>query len=355
MNLSFEASGAFNIAADVVLLIVGFVLIIKGGDLFVDAAIKIARAVKVPEIIIGATVVSIGTTLPELITSATSVIKAVSSNDAALIAGYNSIAVGNAIGSMMCNSGLILGTVMLIKPQKTGEGFAMKGIFLLFVSGILSVFVATGSGISMWEGVVLLALFLVFTGMNIYEAAEKKPLYSSVNDAAAASASISMTAADKKNAIKKTAATALCFVAGALAIALGAELLVDNAQSLCLGIGVPQQIVGITVVAIGTSMPELVTSLTSLRKGTADIGLGNVIGANVINATLLLGLVVCISGAGLPIDDITADVAVWVMLAIVAVLVLPAVVRKKTAAWQGAAMLALYLGFIVYNITVIVI
>lgn len=342
MNLSFQADGFWGIVADIALLAAGLVLIVKGGDVFVDASIAIARSLKVPEIVIGATIVSIGTTLPEIITSTTSVIRGLAQNDASLTAGYNAIAVGNAVGSMMCNTGLILGLVMLIRPPRTGSGFAVKGIYLLCVSAVLGIFSMTGGVIEPWEGAVLLALFVAFIGLNLYEAGSSAK--ERINCAAGA-------AVGRKKISAKTVAF---FLLGAAGIALGAILLVDNAQSLCVGMGIPQQIVGITVVAIGTSLPELVTSLTSLRKGTTDIGLGNVIGANVINATLLLGLISCITGEGLPIDDVTKNVAIWVMLAIGVLLVLPTLYTKKTYKLQGAAMLALYLGFIVYNIIIIV-
>ena len=339
MNLSFQANGFWGIAADVLLLAAGFALIIKGGDLFVDSSVRIARRLGVPEMIVGATIVSIGTTLPEIVTSVTSVVKGISAGGA-LGAGYDSLAVGNAVGSVMCNAGLILGLVLLIKPPAVGDGFAVKGAYLLFSLAALAFFAATGGGISVAEGVTLLALFVVFTGMNIYGASKAMAV---------------RPAEEKAVAEVSGGREALCFTAGAAAIALGAVLLVDNAQSLCIGAGIPQQIVGITVVAVGTSFPELVASLTSLKKGAAAVGVGNVIGANVINATLLLGTVACISGKGLGIDDVTADVAVWVALAICAALVLPSAFTKKTYRWQGAAMLALYLGFIVYNAVIIVI
>lgn len=347
MDLSLRADGAFAIAFDALLLVVGLVLIVKGGDLFVDGSITIARCLKVPEIIIGATIVSVGTTLPELITSVTSVVKGVASGDAALAAGYDSIAVGNAVGSVMCNTGLILGTVLAVRPPKTDGGFAVKGMFLLCSLIVLCFFCATGGEIALWEGIVLLAFFVAFVGINLYEASCSRKTQSLRMTGIAADAPPS------RLNTKQKAKTAFSFASGALGIALGAMLLVDNAQSICVGVGIPQQIVGITVVAIGTSLPELVTSLTALRKGTADIGLGNVIGADIINATLIIGLCACIAG-DLGVDAVTGNVAVRVMLAICATLVIPSVFAKKTSRLQGAVMLALYLGFIVYNIAVLV-
>ena len=348
MNLSFSTGGFWGIAADCLLLIIGLVLIIKGGDMFVDASVAVARALRVPEIVIGATVVSIGTTLPEIITSATSVVKGMAADNAALTAGYNSLAVGNAVGSMMCNAGLILGIVILARPPRAGKGFAVKGLFLIAVTAVLSVFSFTEGRISMWEGIALLALFIVFTGINIYDT-------SASSRVEATGTKFSGVVAEVLPKEKIKAKDVAFFALGAAAITLGATLLVDNAQSLCLEAGIPQQLVGITVVAIGTSLPELATALTSLKKGASDIGLGNIIGANVINATLLLGLVACITGSALPIDNVTKNVAVWVSLAITAILVLPSVFTGKTYRLQGFAMLALYLGFIVYNAVIIVI
>lgn len=347
MDLTFQASGFWGVLADIVLLAAGLALIVKGGDVFVDSSVKIARSLGVPEIIVGATIVSVGTTLPEIVTSTTSVIKGMAESDAMLAAGYNSLAVGNAVGSMMCNTGLILGIVLAIKPPRPGEGFAAKGIFLLCVSALLGIFTVTGGAVQVWEGVVLLALFVIFVGLNVYGAAMAR---NSAHIRIGQIACKAEMAVNPKDKLK----TAAFFMLGAISIALGAVLLVDNAQSLCVGIGIPQQIVGVTVVALGTSLPELVTSLTSLKKGSTDIGVGNVIGANVINATLLSGLIACLSGQGIGIDEVTRNVAVWVTLAICALLVIPSALTKKTYRWQGAAMLALYLGFIVYNIIIIV-
>ena len=342
MDLSLGADNAVGVVVDLLLLAVGLALIVKGGDMFVDGSVWAARAFNVPETVIGATVVSVGTTLPEIITSLTSAIKGTAAGDSARAEGYNEIAVGNAVGSMLCNVGLIAALVLIIKPPKTERGFAGKGIFLLFASAFLAVFAFMGGGIDVWEGAALLALFVIFTGLNLYEAGRGRNMLSAV--------------ADRVVVTKKSVAKNLAlFAFGAAATALGAILLVDNAQSLCVGMGVPQQIVGITVVAIGTSLPELVTSLTSLKKGRTGIGLGNVIGANVINATLLLGLVACATGRGLPIDGFTARFAVPAMLAVSALLVLPSAIAKKTYRWQGAAIIAVYLAFIVYNIISVVV
>lgn len=377
MQLTVEINNVWGLVANILLLVAGLFFIIKGGDMFVDGSVDIARRFKIPELIIGATIVSVGTTLPELITSATSVIKGLASGDAVLAEGYNSIAVGNSVGSMMCNTGLILGIVLMMKPtQRQGKEFLIKALYLLVLSAVLCIMCYTGSSVSVLEGVILLVFFVVFITINLYEATKcedkanllsmhkDKEMYScNSGNISAQNAGLTNTDAkncntnrccqvsDKKSRLSKKSIA--FFILGAVFIALGAMLLVDNTQNLCIAIGVPQQIAGITVVAIGTSLPELVTSLTSLKKGNGDIGTGNIIGANIINASLLLGFISVITGSSLGIDKITHDVAIWAMLAIQATLVLPSLIFKKTYKWQGATMFAIYIAFIVYNIVAI--
>ena len=338
------------IAVNIILLIIGLVLIVKGGDWFVDASVKIAKSLKIPELIIGATIVSIGTTLPELLTSLTSVIKGVISKDATQLQGYTDIAVGNSVGSMLCNAGLILAIVLLIKPQKTeGKSFISKGLFLLVVSALIVLFSVTGGAIVVWEGAILLVLFIIFMGINVVEALKeggkigknKKSdvLYEQVEDKE-----------EFKLTKKQKIMTALTFVLGAGGIAGGAILMVNNVQELCLTMGIPQQIISVTVVAIGTSLPELVTSVTSLRKGTENIGIGNIIGANIINATLLLGLISVVSGSGLNIDYFTRNYVLWFMLGITGVLVIPSIFIKKAGRIQGAVMMTCFFTCMALNV-----
>lgn len=327
----------------VLFLAIGFVLIIKGGDLFVDSAIWLAKRTGIPEIIIGATIVSIGTTIPEVCVSVISVVKGL--QDPALATGFNEIAIGNSVGSMLCNTALILAIVMIIKPPKSeGRSFVEKAVSLMLILGLLIIFVMTGSMISVVEGIILLGLFLVFMYMNFADA--KRELKGGgdrckINE-------------DKEEAKKENSAIMIgLFVVGAAAIGLGAYLLSNYGEQLARLMGVPAQIIGVTIIAIGTSLPEFVTSISALRKGNCQMGLGNIIGANIINATLLLGLASVISGAGLPVDAVTKNVALWVLLAITIVLCVPAIIKNKTMKWQGYALLAMYTGFIAYNIIII--
>lgn len=328
----------------ILFLAVGFVLIIKGGDLFVDSSIWLAKRTGIPEIIIGATIVSIGTTIPEICVSTISVIKGL--KDPLLATSFNEIAIGNSVGSMLCNTALILAIVMMIRPPKTeGKSFIEKAVALILILIILIIFVMTGGALSPLEGVALLILFLGFMYMN-YKDAKREMLV----EKNACQMEEEKKLAKEKNTVKMVT----LFFVGAAAIGVGAFLLSTYGEKLARMMGVPAQIIGVTIIAIGTSLPEFVTSITALRKGNCQIGLGNIIGANIINATLLLGIATVISGKGLPVDDVTKNVALWVLLAITLTLCIPAIIKGKTMKWQGYALLAMYLGFITYNIILVV-
>lgn len=321
----------------VLLFVVGLLLIIKGGDWFVDGAIWVAKKTGIPSLIIGATVVSIGTTIPEICVSIISVIKGIT--NPALATSLNEMAVGNAVGSMLCNIALILALVICVRPPMAEKnGFRSKAIYLAVVTALLVVFAVTNQGINVIEGAVLLALFIGFIVMNVLEAksALKKGLVEEKE------------LSEGKE--QKPYVMILKLILGAACIGVGANLLVDNGQKLAEAIGIPTQIVAVTFVAIGTSLPELVTAITSLRKKDSNIGLGNIIGANIINSTLLLGLASVIGGSGLPIDFVTRTVAVYVLLGITLVLLIPPFIKQKTYRWQGIVLLAAYLGFMAYNV-----
>ena len=354
------------------LIIFGLLLIIKGADLFVDAASWLAKHFGISDIIIGATVVSIGTTLPEFFSSLTAAIMGAA--NPAQAAEFNALAVSNALGSMLFNTAVVLALVMLIKPPKTeGKSFVTKGLFLVGVTALLAVFVVADGYIALWQGIVLIAMFLVFITVNVLEATgeikaaavpvEPLPITPTNTTLPVGSSKINNGCSGQSLAPSRSQApnqnlapiSLLKLLLGAAMITLGAILLVDNSQTLAAHMGIPEQIVGLTVVAAGTSLPELVTSLTALKKGKTDIGVGNIIGANIINATLILGVVTAVAGSGgLPIDAITRYVVVWVTLGVTAILVIPSVFLKKTTRAQGGLMLVAYLALLCYNIVAVV-
>lgn len=331
----------------IVLLLVGIVMIVKGSDVFVSAAVKLSRALGVSELVIGATVVSVGTTLPEIITSLTAVAME-------LINGggeYMPIAIGNSIGSMCCNIGMVLALVAIIRPMDCQKSLAPKIIMLLTTAVFITVVFALGT-LRLWHSIILLIIFAAFVAENLIKS--NKESQRLTLDAVKGSKSITASAvAKEKMTAGQKAAMLISFIAGALVVAGGAYITVDNIEKICVFLRIPSQIIGVTVVAIGTSLPELATSVTALRKGNRDIGVGNVIGANIINGTLLLGAIGILSG-GATIDGYTSSIGIFFMLAITAVGIVPSLFTKRVSRWQGIAAILLYLIMISVNVIYIV-
>lgn len=325
----------------------GLILMAKGGDIFVDSAVRIAKLARVPEFLIGATVVAVGTTLPELLTSLTAICKGVATP--AAMQELTDVAVGNAVGSMACNIGLILALSFLLKPYPAGgREFAVKGVFLLICTGVLCAFACFNGRITALEGGALLALFAVYIAINIWEAVRKsrQGAHGSALDLTPSTGDFSAPAAAfcKKD---KPLALAALFLSGAACVAAGALFTVESVCRLCANLGIQERIISVTVVAVGTSLPELVTAVTSARKGTGQLSLGNILGANVINGTLLLGLSAMVAG-GLDIDPITRGYTLWFALALAAALVIPLLVFRRTSRLQGVVLGGLYIAAMVF-------
>ena len=255
----------------VLLFIVGLLCLIKGGDWFVDGATGIARRFHVPELLIGATVVSIGTTLPEVMVSTTSA-----------LTGHGEIAYGNAIGSVICNSALIAAIPIIVKPGKADPKSLRTPVLFFFVAAAFYAGVAYTTGyFSRPVGLVLLAMFVAYIVCNIL--AMKNAPAPEEEEEPAENASLA----------KELGLLAV----GAVLIAVGADLLVDNGTLIAQALGVPESVIALTFVALGTSLPELVTAITSLAKGHGALSLGNVIGANVFNLVLVSGVSVTLATA----------------------------------------------------------
>lgn len=347
------------IALSLFLLAVGLALVVKCADWFVDASVTMAHTLRIPPMIIGATIVSIGTTLPEIITSVTSVIMG---NITGNTADYNAIAIGNAIGSMACNLGLILAISLIARSGKTDKSYNAKAVLLIAISSLLTLFVATSRKIEIYEGIILLLLFVAFVAMNIIQAV--KHMRSSNNmdiniislpTSTIDNAQLATATAAIRDKMPRSLAIKLTvqFIIGGVGIALGAYLMVNNASRLCSLAGIPTQIIGATVIAIGTSLPEFATAIAAIVKGESSLSMGNLIGANVINGTLLLGSITLIGG-GIPVDNYTASFGIIFMLAIAAIAILPTVFRGKTSKLQGVLLLMTYLAMIITNIVYII-
>lgn len=249
----------------IILIIVGFALLIVGADFLVDGASGIAKKFHIPEIIIGLTIVSIGTSMPELFVSITSAIY-----------GYSDMALGNVIGSNLCNLLLILGLSSLIKPVDFQEETRKYEIpMCLLFTIILMIFSNTSGGISRIEAVILLVLFVLFIAYTIYMGKKKSKEDSKV--------------VEEKNK-NKTIKNIILIILGIVGLKFGGDFVVNNAVNIAQMFNISEKVISLTILAIGTSLPELVTSVTAAIKGNSDIAIGNIIGSNIFNILLILGV-----------------------------------------------------------------
>ncbi len=341
----------------IIMLIVGFVLLIKGGDWFVDGATGIARRFHLPEILIGATVVSIGTTLPEIMVSA-----------GAAMQGSGSIAYGNAIGSIICNTALIAAITIAIKPGVISRKSMSLPTIFFFISALTYCIGAYVFGrFSLYLGIALLSIFVIYMTSLILQMKKSSATLDVVKEEEIHGAITSEEELERisgedhvvesvekgtKDSLLKDIAL---LVFGAVLIALGADFLVDNAIIIAKTLGVSEKIIGLTIVALGTSLPELVTAITSLAKGHGSLSLGNIIGANIFNLVLVSGVAVTLNPFDVPVSShlfginssLVLDIPV--MLAVMLVLTVPALIKEKLSRWQGITLLGIYSAFLVFQ------
>ena len=317
----------------VLLFALGLILLIKGGDWFVDGATGIAERFHVPEIIIGATVVSIGTTLPEVMVSATSA-----------LTGHGEIAYGNAIGSIICNTALIAALTVAIRPGPVDTKALKTPVLFFFGSAAIYVINAYVTGyFGRPLGILLLAIFVVYLVVTVRQGFK--------NPAEAAAEEEEAEETKKKAAKNSMGKDVFLLVVGAALVAIGADLLVDNGTLIAQALGVPESVIALTFVALGTSLPELVTAITSLAKGHGALSLGNVIGANLFNLVLVSGMSMTLAPFHIPesstLFGVNASLVLDIplMLFVMAFLTLPALKTKKLSRYQGIVLLLLYAAF----------
>jgi cation:H+ antiporter len=393
----------------ILLFSIGLVFLIKGGDWFVDGATGIAHRFHIPEILIGATVVSIGTTLPEVMVSATGAAQ-----------GQGAMAYGNAIGSIICNTSLIAALTVAIRPASVDKKALRFPAIFFFGAAIFYAFLAYFFGeFARWSGILLLVGFVSYMTVLVRQAlAERKPkepisgelLLDAMDDEVSeenqssggdyvgflivgaglvaaqiinivsagglltdASGLLSLVgfylngilgliflaigiakaiAADK---LKLLNSNILFLILGAAIIAIGATLLVDNGTIIAEKLGVPSSVIALTFVALGTSLPELVTAVTALAKGHSALSLGNIIGANIFNLVLVSGTAVTISPFLVPAEKMlfgmnaSLVLDIPLMMVVMALLTVPALIRGKLARWQGITLLGIYAAFCVFQ------
>ena len=309
----------------------GLVLLIKGGDWFVDGATGIARRFRLPDIIVGATVVSIGTTLPEVMVSTTGA-----------LLGQGAMAYGNAIGSIICNTALIAAISVTCNPGPVNVKTMKMPVFFFFTSAAVYCLAAYWLGtFPRWLGIIMLAIFVVYLIANVRQGLRYPEETAEEAESATTSRSLAMEL--------------VLLVIGAALIAYGANLLVEHGTIIAQKLGVPETVIALTFVALGTSLPELITTITSLKKGHASLGIGNVIGANVFNLVLVSGMAVTIAPFDVPVGKLLLGrnaslvLDIPLMLLVMLLLTVPALTKKRLSRWQGITLLCIYTAFCAFQ------
>ena len=364
----------------VILFAIGLILLIKGGDWFVDGATGIAKRFRLPDIVVGATVVSIGTTLPEVMVSTTGA-----------LAGSGALAYGNAIGSIICNTALIAAISITCNPGPVNVKSMKTPAIFFFCSAALYCVASYFLGeFPRWMGFVMLGIFVVYMVLTVRNglknpdsAAEEeeededgngKGIWGEVALLAACAVGIAVLSSLVTGILMVVAFAAYTFlkvkpakeggkslieellflIIGAAVIAVGADFLVEHGQIIAIGLGVPETVVALLFVALGTSLPELVTTITSLKKGRASLGVGNVIGANVFNLVLVSGVAVSLAPFEVPFTklldtglNMSLVIEIPVMLGVMSLMIFPAMLKKKLGRWQGIVLLGIYAAFVV--------
>lgn len=322
-----------DLLLNVLFLVVGFVLLVKGADYFVEGSSYIAKVLKVPTVIVGLTIVSLGTSAPELAVSVVAAIK-----------GESAMSISNVIGSNMFNLLVVLGVCSLIKPVKVKESLLkFEFPFSIFLTGLVLFFISdkvmpwdatkyskdTIGTLGRPEGIVILVILVGFILFLIRSALKQR--------------------ADMNEKFKKMnpILCAVYVIGGVAAIVIGGDVVVDNAKSIALALGMSETLVGLTIVAMGTSLPELVTSVVASRKGSNDIAVGNVIGSNIFNILLVLGLSATIS----PMFVLSISAVDFIILIVASIVGYIFALRKKEInRVEGVIMLLMYAAYMVYAV-----
>lgn len=311
-----------DILVQIGLFVVGLVALIKGADWLVAGSVSLAKRFSIPDIVIGLTIVAFGTSAPELIVSFF-----------AALSGNSDIAVGNVVGSNIANILLILGAAAVVYPLSVHSNTVWKEIPLAFLSALLLAFVAldmllgtgvTAAFVTRGDGLVLLGTFCIFMYYVI------------------ASAKRGDSAVDKEEiVVLGTGKTLLAIIGGLVGLALGGYLMVESAKALAMMAGISQQIIGLTIVAVGTSLPELATSVVAAMKRQSDIAIGNVVGSNIFNVLWILGMTAVVTPVPVA-PSMTVDILLMVLVTFLLFCALHLGKKHTLERWQGIAFLVLY-------------
>lgn len=305
---------------NIIFLLVGFVLLIKGADFFVDGSSSVARLLGIPGFVIGLTVVAMGTSAPEAAVSIT-----------AGISGSNEIAISNIIGSNLFNLLVVAGLSAVIKPYKI-ENTILKRDFPVnvAVSGILLIMLLLGGSVSRIDGIILLALFVGYIALVLVKAFKNRE-----------------TSIDPEVKTMSPVLSVVCIVGGLAAVILGGDLVVDNAVAIAQALNWSETFIGLTIIAIGTSLPELVTSIVAAKKGESGLALGNVIGSNLFNIMFILGLSTAITPIA---TDSSMIINAIILLAVTALIYIFSMIKKSLGRIVGGVCVAGYFAYTAYLI-----
>ena len=310
----------------------GLILICKGGDWFVDAASKISEMLGIPKYVVGATIVSFATTMPEIIVSVASALK-----------GHSIMAIGNAVGSVSANTGIILAISLFFLPVAIKrEEYFLKTI--LYIGTVLLLFISFQDRIFDRSDCLLLLLAgILFLVMNVKNAVNKKTKENGIRQSDRAK--LQKRRKEQKESLWKVL---IWFCVGAIAIVAGSELLVQSACEIAEKLHISEDIISVTIVAMGTSLPEFVTTVTAIIKKESSLSVGNIVGANMIDSAFILPVCTLIGGKSLPVSSQMAviDMPVCMLLSVVALL--PMLVRKKIKRTDGIVTFLIYSGYLFY-------
>lgn len=305
------------------LIVVGFVLLIKGADMFVEGSSSIAKMLKIPSMIVGLTIVAMGTSAPEAAVSIS-----------ATLSGSNDMAVGNIVGSCILNLVLIVGICAVLKPMNVEKSLLKMDFPVSLLSAAILLVVCMGKSliVSRIEGIILFALFTAYIIYTVVRALKFR------KGAEAETEEIKVLSLPK---------TIIFTVIGAAAIVFGGQLTVESAKTIASNLGVSEHLIGLTVVALGTSLPELVTSIVASKKGESDMALGNVIGSNIFNILFILGMTAAISPVKVDMDSIYDSI---ILVVLVAMTFIFALTKKKINRVEGGVMILSYAAYTSYII-----
>lgn len=306
------------------LFALGIALVVRGGDIFVGAASGIAKALNIPSFIIGATIVSLATTMPEMLVSAI-----------AAAEGKTDMAIGNAVGSVTANTALIMATAMLAMHIVCSRKQYMRQILLLMAAAGVLVAACAGGRLQLWGSIVLAVIFVLFMVQNALSARKEM--------------AVSRTEGEAGNR-KRLRRNVVLFVIGAAAVVIGSRLMVDHGSDLAVRLGVPERVIAVTLIAIGTSLPELVTTVTAIVKRESALSIGNIIGANIIDLSLILPVCSLVSGEALPVSAQSAMIDLPVCLGVTLLAMVPLLIREKASRVQGIVLVAVYAGYLILTL-----